>query len=204
MNAYSLSPTTDVTTDSLLRSLVEKLQSMSAELYTSGVRGVGSWDVAGSGDTLFNGVQSNGRWSITDKLWTVAWRSLSSQTTDLSATPFSGPSSCTLPVFDGQNIFLDSLAYGWTDWSFSCTTTIGAVDRIFSGAKSISIDPQPFGAFRLFYDPGKYPNPTILAGDVDVIEFMLQTSSSTVPPTRLSIDSNSGEGKMSEEKELKF
>ncbi len=91
INAYSLSPTPDATTDNLLRSLMETIASRSSELFSVGVRGVGSWDVAGTGDTLFNGVQSNGKWTITDKQWTVPWRSLSQQTTDMIANPYTGP-----------------------------------------------------------------------------------------------------------------
>ncbi len=100
--------------------------------------------------------------------------------------------SCALPVFDGSNIFLDSLAYGWSDFSFSCTTNLAALDRVFQGSKSISISPAAFGAFRVFYNPSKYPNPVVMTSDVDVVEFMLQTSSTTVPPARLSIETTQG------------
>jgi hypothetical protein len=51
--------------------------------------------------------------------------------------------------------------------------------KSFSGGTSISISPLAFGAFRLFYDPAKYPNTPVLTSDVLAVEFMILTTSNT-------------------------
>lgn len=50
-----------------------------------------------------------------------------------------------------RTIYADDLAAGWQDWSWNADVELSAVDRPYSGGRSVAVDLGPWGGFSLWH-----------------------------------------------------
>ena len=73
-----------------------------------------------------------------------------------------------------MDIYSDSLATGWEDWSWNATVHMAAVDRVHAGTRSISVTLGAWGALSL-------RRPSIASGSYRWLEFYVRGASAQEP-----------------------
>ena len=196
LSPYHLCPTGTDILDNTAAAYINELSSKSHELHSAGLRGFSSWSVLSAGADSSLRATNNGKWvksSVAEKAIGSALKTWSvAESTRTWGTPFAGPSTCNIPGFDGDHVYLDELAFGWTDQSYE--TVVNYLDKahVYKGTNAIGITGTNFGAWSIAYNPSLYPNKKLFSDTIDVFSFWMFTTSNTVPNYRIGLQANQG------------